>query len=1016
MAASRDRYGTNTPLSTRHVQEEPKETRLPSGRCNYTNLSVGGNAPICGCRRFWDKALATPRDGLGDSIPRSQAGSGFCMCEHHACYHDDGEDQSRRVSAGIVMAEATLTTIQNTPRGPQPEVLLEVGRPQDSVPDTLPWGRYVHSGSVSSLPAIPSQCLLPSENGSVSSISQGASIRPSGLGLRAVNPMPTISSGTAMDVLPQPDARRMQIYEDANGNAFLQSLTDAATPSARVSQNVTDAEIGKNISSVQDALDKLQTNGIGSNVIAKKDHASQMRIKQSESVPGPLALTQSEITSEGFLVPRLRHLVNNLATYPTKLQNHAHRLDLLENASFSNAAVEDLQEADDRIDNHVCELEERIAELEKAHTALNDASSVGSRQLVNASFDSRASVSSSAMIASALDRLDSSRIEVLEAQVAELQAAALPSHSRPWEVEVVFLPFGSRLMGIWSSQRSSSQGSRLNSLATNDWTQTQNNSMAAAQASLTAHDRAAWETSATDLAVQNSTWLMARACGLRSRVDERLRSRGLVKVIRILGPDARDVQAAVMTAFGNLPDVLTEDPYTPHDDENAGAVPRSLKQYLGLSVPWIPLRKVHKESCLRYLNPAEMVTPALWTVPFLSASVAMRHSGVRRLYVTQRDSYIQHLGSNNADWTWQKLRQLPRVYLDQASNHTPEADAHEPCWEFDERLDPPQESFQSSFASHISSLSIRSLPHEDEDYDPASPSDHFSSAAVSPDASTTPTSLFPPRSPLVAKKERNPFRPVPTRTTSMPTTTTSIPVKSSSQPNSKRRIASFEHESQLCPSRAPSTAAINLTLAKRRRISRSPSRPRDTPRYSTGPPSPWAVFDEGREGREEAMAYATPFSNAPYIERARSRSSIGIYEDGSDNDARHEAGEGGGDGDHGSTTDDIGGEGNALSDYDSDLDLGEGQARQVEEEWEGVNEDFGGSGEYGMVRLGQEENEDGLGEEEDGEGSEASTAPSEYPSRQPETLFGMNREEEGSAQTKAGFRIHVDVEGENGVI
>ncbi|KAH9218708.1 hypothetical protein DL95DRAFT_292808 [Leptodontidium sp. 2 PMI_412] len=714
----------------------------------------------------------------------------------------------------------------------------------------------------------------------------------------------------------------MQLYEDANGNAFLQSLTEVATPSARASQDpVTDGDLAKDVSNVRDALEKFTQ---ASAKPITKDDQSQLQIKQSGSNSGPLVLTQVDGANEESLIPRLRHLVNNLSEYPTKIQNHEHRLELLENTSFSHAAIDDLQDADDRLDNRVCEVEERLRDVERAQVALNDASSVSSRQLVNSSFDSRASVTSSVMIASAMDRLDSSRVEVLEAQVAELQAAALPSHSRPWEVEVVFLPFGSRLMGIWSGQHSTSQRSRLNSTQTDGWTQTQNNSMAAAQACLTTHDQAsAWERSATDLADQNSQWLMARACGLRSRVDERLRSRGLVRLIRILGPDARDVQAAMLKAFGDLPEVLTEDPYTQHDDENTGTVPRSLKTYLGLSAPWIPLRKIHKDSCLRYLNPSEMVTPALWTVPFLSASVAMRHSGIRRLYVTQRDSYIQQLGNNNADWTWQKLRQLPRVYPDQA----------------------------------------------------------------------TPT------------------------TTSAHTT--------------KRRIASFEHETQSSPSRAPSASAfstnprlnLNLNTLKRRRISRSPSRPRDTPRYSTGPPSPYAFFDDVNTKREEGMtpfAYATPHSNAPYIERART--SNFDAEANADND------------EEGSTTDDLyadgeeGGEANALSDFDSDgEEYGAGFAqRQVDEEWEGVEDDLdldhahsngysprllpvsvGKSVPSGLRHgLGEHEMEDG---DVDDQASDASSVPSEYPSRQPDGLFDLGSGL-GMGTGKAGFRIHVDEE------
>jgi hypothetical protein len=1003
----------NTPLSNRNTDDEDAiETRLPRGRCNFTNLNVGGNAPTCGCRRFWDKTRGA-RSGFGQGNPQW-----VCVCDHHACFHDDApESQTGRASSDVTMTEGIqrLSTIPQTPPRQDASVRSRtrdstlVGRPQESnLPDTLQWSRYINSGSSSGvLPAIPSQCLLPSENGSITtSGSQAGYSRPfGGLGLGTLSHIP--KPGSAVNpVNAQSPAQnpRMQVYEDANGNAYLQSLTEVATPSVRSQDLSVEPEFGKNIADLQFALEnlagkkELPNSAVPLRMITKES-MSQVIIKQSESHPEMDSLTAPNTfpkeALDSNLIPRLQYLVKHIADFPTKIENHEHRLDSLENASFSNSAIEELREVDDRLDTRVDELEDRLLDVEKAQAALNDASSVGSRHHVDGSFSSRMSNSSSAMIASAMDRVDASRVEALEAQVAELQAAAQPSYAHPWEVEVVFLPFGSRLMGIWSSQYGMTQRSRLNSTATDDWTQPQHNSLATAQACLTAHDQAsAWEKSATDLRDQDQdpAWLMAKACGVRTRVDERLRSRGFVKLVQVCGPDARDVQAAILTAFGDLPSLLIEDPYSHRADENVGVTPNSLKNYLGLQSPWIPLRKLHKDSCLRFLNPSEMVTPALWTFPFLSSGVAMRHSGVRRLYVTQRDSYIQHLGDHSSNWTWQKLRQLPRVYPDQPSfNHTPEADAHEPCWEFDERLDPPQESIHSSFAS----LEIQSVPHQDdEDFEPASPSDHFSSAAVSPVASTTPTSVGPPPGlPLSPLKERNPFRPIHTRTTSMPTL---VPIKVP-QP-SKRRIASFEQESQSSPSRAPSTSALNLNL-KRRRISRSPSRPRDTPRYSVGPPSPYTFFDEigQRDGKRERgmtpFAYATPHSNAPYVEASRPRSGVDVYVDDEDEDGQ------------GSTTDNAesGYEANALSDYDSDGASDQEQERQVDDEWEGV-QDEGLTTAYESRTIGKAIGGGLRREHEDDEGSEASSQPSEYPStQQPEGLGTFSG-------PKTEFKIHVDEE------
>jgi hypothetical protein len=126
------------------------------------------------------------------------------------------------------------------------------------------------------------------------------------------------------------------------------------------------------------------------------------------------------------------------------------------------------------------------------------------------------------------------------------------------------------------------------------------------------------------------------------------------------------------------------------------------------------------------------------------------------------------------------------------------------------------------------------------------------------------------------------------------------------------------------------------------------------------------------------FAYATPHSNAPYIER---RISSEFDEDGGD--------------EQGSTTEEFeGGEQNALSDYDSGSSKG-----HSEDEWEGVQDPVevqeSGTRVLGMVVSGSSwRNED---EESDDDGS---SCPSEYPSNQPIGLV--------PGETKAGFRIHVD--------
>ena len=947
----------NTPLFNGYREDESTHgnARLPSGPCNYINVNSGGNAPKCGCRRFTEKPV--------DLYGSGQRRPGLCFCEHHSCFHDHDSVDAPRVVVDLPAAGGILLTPKPSMYRQSPaqqdhemqDVQPEVGRPMksDSLPDTLQWSRFVKSGSsLGSFPAIPSQCLLPSDDGSRASSSQPGSMRPfGGLGLNTLSRIPTANTIGLKGQVLAINERRMQLYEDSNGKQYLQSLTELATPSLQSSQDQNAGiPVGNSIPKVQDKLQRIseeRSQGLGPN----EDHS---RTLSDQNVHASVVRHEEE------------------------LQNHEQRLDCLENASFSHPAIDDLHDTTGELDTRIGDLENRFDDLEKTRLAQIDAGSFAGRQQLEGSIDSRMSNTSSALIAAAMDRIDYGRIEALEAKVNELQTSAAPSHACPWEFEVVFLPFGSRMHGIWSSQHPISQRSRMNSTGGDD-TQTQFMSMAAAQASLATHDEnVSWEWLAKSSGNEQAAWLTPRVCGLRSRIGERLRSRGLVKLIQITGPGARDVDAAILAAFGNLPNLLSEDPYSDHD-RTRQPIPISLSSYLGLKKFWVPLRKVHKDDNLRFLNTSEMITPALWTAHFLSSGIAARIHGTRRLYVTQSDSYIQHLRGESAEWSWQKLRQLPRVYPDALSmDHTPEADAHEPCWEFDEFLDPP-ESIHSSFASH-SVLSIRTNSHE-QGAEPTSPSDHFSSLAASAIASTTPTSLAPPPAHRVSPlKERHPFRPIHTRTLSMPTL---VPINSSpAMP--KRRITSFEpehdHESQSSP-------IHTVSAAFKRRRTRSPSRPRDTPRYSAGPPSPYTFVDDIVERNKRGttpFAYATPHSNAPYIEASRH------LQNDDDED--------------GSATDEVeldeneGYDRHALSDYDSE-EASDAGHQPDDDVWEGVQEDESRTALVGKT-VGLRQNEDA----DEGMASDASSGPSEYPSRQPEGLY---------SETKAGFRIHVDEEVED---
>jgi hypothetical protein len=960
--------------------------RLPTGRCNFTNLSVGGAAPPrCGCQRFW----AQPESGKTLSDRQSSAMthelSAMCACQHHACFHESNPSRdaskhqiisskrvrsssqhSREVSQSQLSRPADKRLRQAVAAG---DVYEEVrGRRNTSqanllsdsnLPDTGGWVGHVQPGpGPSGLPPIPSQCLLPSDlsSGSIAGNSQ------------SFQSYPTVEIATAARqdhvMQDQYTAHGQQPPGEALVESFIQSVTEIITP--RPSSPVQNGGIEKHIAGVQATVDALALdmdrehgevgNPNNATAVATRPTAASLDGRTDERSSTPIHQ----------LVPHLQNILRHVSSHPTlstKVSNHEQRLDLLENAFDSHVGAQEVDEKFDIVEERIGEVETRVEELEKTTAAMNDVSSSDNRRRRH--LDEEDSETSSAMISSVLDRAElSNRIESLELQFMDLQSSTLPSYVRPLQIEVIFLPFGSDLKGIWTTlDKFPSQRSKHNSLATDD-RHTQYSTIAKSQAALSGlqDEQNIWK----DLQGGQNDWLVARACAQGSKVEERLRSRGLVKTINVKGPDARDVQAAMLSAFGDLPKAIA-------GDVGAEAqLSSTLQGYHGLNAPWIPLRKLHRDSRLRFLDPSEMVTSALWTVTFLSSGVAMRAAGSKRLYVTQRESYLQTPGTR-ASWTWQDLRVLPRVFPDNQPNaEVGEADALEACWEWDERLDPPL-SLHTSFASQhsqLSTLSIRAAPSRRSR---SSGSSH-SESAHTPVPSTTPTSVAFPRaiSPLMERSS-----PLRARTISMPSIP-SMPSLKTPPLQGKRRIASLDFE-QSPPRQIPSSP---LLAQKRRRISRSPSRPRDGLRWSIGPPSPFCFEDANHISADKRgttpFAYATPFSNAPPYQEAR-------HEIMDDQDEL------------GSTTDDVDiGE----HDYDSDVDQEFGQGQKMEDEvWEGVED--------GMDEVADDEESD---QERkalsiDGEGNDAasdvSSGPSEYPSTQPSALYAGN---------KGVFHIHVDEE------
>lgn len=605
------------------------------------------------------------------------------------------------------------------------------------------------------------------------------------------------------------------------------------------------------------------------------------------------------------------------------------RLERIETGSIYEAAHDDCSEKHEIADLRVTDLEGRMDDVEKRLN--DDGTSVASSRRTTQREDD-------ATISAALHY----QLEALQNRVNQLEASSLPSYSSPWELEVAFLPFP--LKGIWQEAQDF-KTPRL-SAGRDEWTQLPNTNSRATPdpQTLAAYDE--W-------AGQDSGWLLPRACVPGRIIDRRLRSRGLVKTVSVWGGDARSVQVAVANAFDSILRLIP----SPASLRSPYVSDARVDRFFGLQQSWVPLRKVHKDARLRFLSPAELLTPVLWNSTFLMDSVVMKATGVHRLYITQPHAYIQDshlLGHHDAEagWTWQRLRELPRVYPESqsssAGSEVPEADALEEYWSYNTRLDEPSAPRQPSASPRQSPARVVTISRTSD-----GSTQQFYTGPSNPMSSMLSPAHTRGQSPLF-QRERKGSHPPSIRAGSVP------PISSPIIPSprsSSRRLSSYgilsslagrshqRHSSPLTTGRpSPRLSMINPTplsmISKhRRRATRSPSvRLQNTPRYShrsfsrspSVPPFIQHIITvEPTRGdrRMTPSAYATPHSNVPpdyppprILSRSHSRSIQQAFVDEEDEDMHL------GD-DHGSSTDD-----DDEDDPDIDIDVFEDEREMFDEQ------------------------------------------------------------------------------------
>jgi hypothetical protein len=675
----------------------------------------------------------------------------------------------------------------------------------------------------------------------------------------------------------QPDEPGDTIPNTYNPDDYIQSATEVATPSAANTPDLSAAD-----RAVQDGKDMIDAMKRIASEIQQQTTGSPERQTYATIPTQPLAKNTSVTPQEqlqnllqsappqslqklvSYLAP-LHNLLNSIPHVANTMRELGSRLDLLENGSFNYVQPEDLNQTLEMYEGRLIDVEHRMDEHERMHQAMDDqcsTSSFGRRRIHNAttSFGSNHSVdstTSSALILAAMDRKDTEmELDNIKDRLDVLEAAAPPTSLQPWEVEVVLLPWGPDLKGIWFSPdepmhdivKTTTQNSE-------EWTQTHTSKTVSglpflgrdtdsspysgtrnsvrtsipgqAQNGWSSQDISNWASGPTD------DWLFPKACGSNNLVYKRLQSRGFVRDITFRGSSAKDIQESLSHAFSDVFDYLQYD----DSDENP-----MIAAYPGLRAPYIPLRKVLKESRLRFLTPAEMSSSALWNAQFLSAGVMMRVSGgKKRLYVTVREAYTQQVDRNEfvvMEQSWPELRQLPRYKPEQDSQmegndeqcqaHVPEADAKEACWQFVETYDAPPASVHSSFGSNQSvQLSMRP-------------------AGRNWRRSITPSSILKNKQPqpISPLSENHLQRPPHYRNR----TVSASVVDTFPSRLSKRRLNASAVEQFSAPqpiSRAPSLPSIRL---KRRRVTKSSSPQSEevnipiwnaTPRHSREPPSPF---------------------------------------------------------------------------------------------------------------------------------------------------------------------------------
>lgn len=673
-------------LSSIHAPTE--ETVLPHGACNFRDLASGQHAPSCGCRRFWSNTVP--------SIDRSHedGGRAWCFCGHHACYHDNGPStiNVKAVSAverglGTGARASSISTTQADAVGlGLPNIRADAGfwatlntwarQQTDTAPDS--WD------TATSSPALRTKASMHS--------------------VELDKPVET-ASATDIDtttLLAAPDRR--------GRSAASQELTqDLSVKRSAHSYPMTGSSIRRQ------AQDQVVTTAISPGAAPKMQITSN---DAAQRAPISELLVADSLVHSRLATPSLIELHN-------LVQSCAQRIDVLETLSFSHVPVEDIEDELRQVDDRLQDLETWRDECDTAHDEVAVQPDI-ERQRQPSPFASLCSFSSDLASRSrrpvqtaATNASYGGRLEDIEQRLGFLEDR-LPSFAHPWQIEVVLLPWGRDLHGIWSP--TDPESSILHSVERQGRSEWKGNGAPLADTLDGEHHNAISGWTSDSIEAWNSDtqqWYCPKACGPRGTVYKRLKSLGLVQNVSLTTQDANSMLTACMRAFQSFLDVGI-------DRDLRGAI-----TFHALNEPLIPLRKVRKPARLQFLANSEMVTSAVWTAGFLDSGVFMRVSGNRRrLYLTTSDAYTQ----TSTGWTWHMLR---NALEDTMPSNTSIAD----CWAHDPIFDLPAHTF-NPFAPDPNIVTQRNDVTEEaatiNDWDTRATSPASATAATHEDHSASP--------------------------------------------------------------------------------------------------------------------------------------------------------------------------------------------------------------------------------------------------------------------------------------